>query len=168
MITSRNGLVMRFKRLYSLQNLAKEENNKMNSEKEKEKETKNSQINQISQINRIKSSKMFQLLQSKSNESFYKFGNILRGPVRSNILISYELLKLISNEQKLIPDFSTWNQAKKTYVTTFNRLRSGDIGGGGGEVTWGQVGRFLRIGGEMMAFYYIGEMVGMVLSIPFK
>ena len=76
-----------------------------------------------------------------------------------------------------MPAFSTWPQAKSSYRATFNCFKdawyNGQVSLKGlralaGEVTWGQVGRALRVTAEMASFYYIGELLGMLISLPFK
>ena len=94
--------------------------------------------------------------------------------MRSNVLVSWEVLKLISVEQKLIPEWSSWGEARQSYTAAFNSFKSRLVSGEFGtskflrEITWGQVGMALRVSVEMAAFYYIGEVIGMILTIPFK
>lgn len=116
-------------------------------------------------------------LQSKTLETGSKLSSFTRGPLRSNLLVSIELVKLISAEQRLIPDLSTWPQAKQSYIYTFNSIKSAwedervnlkNFKDMAKEVTWGQVGRALRVSAEMASFYYIGELLGILISLPFK
>ena len=171
-----------FKRFFSATNLAKAEN----SSRQVVKETPSVVINkvetaakpvQIQALDRLKTHKLFQLAQSRAARTTHHFGNLLRGPVRSNILVSWELMKLIAAEQKLVPSLSTWPQARNSYTEAFEsfkgRIVSGEftakfLVGWVNEITWGQVGRALRVSAEMAAFYYIGELLGMITSFPFK
>lgn len=100
-----------------------------------------------------------------------------KGPIRSNLLISVELLKLIVSEQKLLPDWSKWPEAKATCTNFLLRIRSAWLTRGfsaeafkkwADELTWAHLGRFLRVSAELAAFYYIGQAFGYLLSIPFK
>lgn len=128
-------------------------------------------------ISYLRNHPLYAKLQSKSLETFNSFNSFARGPLRSNILISLEFLKLISAEQKLIPAWSTWPQAKSSYISALEGFktawREGRINLAAGksyleEVTWGDVGSAARITAEMASFYYIGELLGMIISLPFK
>lgn len=120
---------------------------------------------------------IFKKLQTKTVEATSKLSSFARGPIRTNLLVSLELLKLISAEQRLIPAISTWPQAKASYTSAFKSVKSaweeGKLEFGNfseliKNVTWGQVWRVLRISAEMASFYYIGELIGMLISFPFK
>lgn len=120
---------------------------------------------------------VFKKLQAKTFETGSKLTSFARGPLRSNLLVSLEFVKLISAEQRLIPALSTWPQAKSSYISTFNSFKAAWDDGKVNlnnfkemvkEVTWGQAGRVLRISAEMASFYYIGELLGMLISLPFK
>lgn len=128
-------------------------------------------------VNKIRDHALFKSLQTKAILTGTKLNSFARGPLRSNLLVTFELLKLISAEQRLMPAFSTWPQAKSSYRATFNCFKdawyNGQVSlkalrGMAGEVTWGQVGRALRVTAEMASFYYIGELLGMLISLPFK
>ena len=115
-------------------------------------------------------------LQTKTLETGSKLSSFARGPLRSNLLISIEFLKLISVEQRLVPALSTWPQAKDSYISTFNAIKGTWDEGRvnwknfremAKEATWGHVGRVLRVSAEMASFYYIGELIGMLISLPF-
>ena len=120
---------------------------------------------------------LFKKLQNHSIETSSKIASFARGPLRSNLLVSLEFVKLIATEQRLIPPLSTWPQAKVSYMATFESLRRAWEDGRinfknfkemATTITWGQVGRVLRISAEMASFYYIGELFGMLISFPFK
>lgn len=134
-------------------------------------------IDKASRLDRLKSHKLVQSAQSHATQTGHKLAALLRGPVRSSLLVSWELARLVAAEQKLVPQWSTWPQARQVYAAAFesarNRLGSGEIDGKfvadrAREITWGQAGGALRVAAEMAAFYYIGEVVGMVSALPFK
>lgn len=120
---------------------------------------------------------LYKKLQGKTLETGSKLNSFARGPLRLNLLVSLELVKLISAEQRLVPALSTWPQAKDSYLATFqtvkdawdqNRVNWESFKMFLQEITWGQVGRALRIVAEMASFYYVGELIGMIISYPFK
>lgn len=177
-----------FKRKFSATNLAKEEkivSQISQSVKESPKEPPTVTISSSTpnsssstpNLSNIKSHKFFQLLQSQTLKTTDKFANLLRGPVRSNLLVSWELFKLIANEQKLVPELSSWPQARQSYIAVYDTFKQRLLSKEFtleffkeklSHVTWGQVGRALRVSIEMAAFYYIGELAGLILSFPFK
>lgn len=113
--------------------------------------------------------------ESKTVQTASNLNSFARGPLRSNLLVSFEVFKLIAAEQRLVPALSTWPHAKAAYLDTFHRLRSSVAALNSDklaemvkELTWGDLGRALRVTAEMAAFYYIGELLGMLLSLPFK
>lgn len=126
-------------------------------------------------VRKLREHALFQKFQNKTIQTASNLNRFARGPIRSNLLVSFEILKLIVAEQRLVPALSTWPQAKDAYVATFYRLRSflaslnsDKLMGMVKEMTWGDLGRALRVTAEMASFYYIGELVGMILSLPFK
>lgn len=127
-------------------------------------------------LDQVKSNKFVQLAQSRAAQTTHQLNYFIRGPVRSNFLVSLELMKMIAVEQKFLPDLDTWPQARFAYISVFESfktvLKSGQLGkflvGRFNEMTWGQVGRALRVTAEMAAFYYIGQVIGMIASFPFK
>lgn len=132
---------------------------------------------QSQQQSQLREHRFIKAAETKSLQLLNHLNSFARGPIRSNILISWELLKLISAEQQLIPALSSWPQAKTSYTATFNQVKdswkTGRISLRGAkerleETTWGDVGRSLRIAAEMASVYYIGELLGMIVAIPFK
>lgn len=102
-------------------------------------------------------------------------------PLRSNSLIFMEVVKMIMSEQKLVPSLADWKTAKETYKSFYRSsleflFRNRDytlrltemIIGQMKQITWKQVGRWFRIGAEMISFYYIGQLFGFLVAIPFK
>lgn len=179
-IITNNNLM--FKRLFSATNLAKDQSSHLRQQVAKNspsvKETPSviankSESKPSSPVDRFQSHKLLQLAQSRATQTTRKLASLLRGPVRSNLLVSWELLKLVAAEQKLIPELSTWPQARQSYISVFesfkNRLVAKDYKFVKvNELTWGQVARALRVSAEMASFYYIGELIGMISSFPFK
>ena len=109
----------------------------------------------------------------------HKALQFFKGPLRSNFLISLQILKLISQEQRILPAKDSWPLAKASYISSFEALKnySKVIRAQGfslflsrslSEITWGQVGRVLRVSAEMASFYYIGKLVGMIIYFPFS
>lgn len=122
-------------------------------------------------------SKIYKLIHSKSIQTGATLKSFVNGPLRSNTLVTLHLFLLIAAEQKLIPALDTWPQAKAEYIFRFNQLRNlwlagwfnaQNIGKAVKEVTWGHLGTGLRITAEMAAFYYIGQFIGLAVSLPFK
>lgn len=161
-------------RLFSSTNLAREikQINQIQSVKDPKCETITS--SNPSNFNYSKYSKqILNFIQSKSLSTLNNLNSFLIGPLRSNLLISFELAKLVAKEQKLFPAISDWSEAKSSYRNQFESVRSllrdrEKLKWMAGEMTWGQVGRFVRVLGEMAAFYYIGELFGMIIILPFK
>ena len=136
---------------------------------------------QSSENNTIKSSSKManftkvcaKMITNKSVASWAQLNYFVRGPLQSSLLISSELVKLVAAEQKLWPTLADWPLAKSAYTNFFFTCKSALLEGGRirprlDEITWGQAGRAGRIVVEMVAFYYIGQVAGMVLYLPFK
>ncbi len=109
------------------------------------------------------------LLQHSTMQSATRF---LSGPVRSNLLISRELFRIIAREQQLLPSLQSWPAARQAYFDAFHSLKrkirlfgvSETVAETVREATWGQVGRGLRKLAELGSFYYIGQLVGQACS----
>ncbi len=126
-------------------------------------------------VRKLREHSIVKKFESKTVQTASNLNSFARGPLRSNLLVSFEVFKLIAAEQRLVPALSTWPHAKAAYLDTFHRLRSSVAAFSSDklvetvkELTWGDLGRTLRVTAEMAAFYYIGELLGMLLSLPFK
>ena len=100
----------------------------------------------------------------------------VQGPVRNNLKVSKHLFRLILTEQKIVPELATWPVARHSYVSfvqsVVGTVRNGrtydTLSAALSNVTWGHVITAGRVGVELVAFYYIGNLVGKSAAYPLR
>lgn len=93
-----------------------------------------------------------------------------QGPLRTNLLVTKEVFKIVAREQQLLPSLHSWPQARQAYADAFESVKrnvqlfgiSESVMRGLRDATWGQVGRVLRDLLQLGSFYYIGQLLGQV------
>ena len=132
-------------------------------------ESQNSSLQQTISTSSSLPPSVNKLFQHRAMQATTRF---LAGPVRNNLLIGRELLRIIVREQQLLPSLQSWPQARQAYTDAFHSLKgkirlfgvSEAVSQAVREATWGQVGRSLRRLLELGSFYYIGQLVGQFVS----
>ncbi len=89
-------------------------NTKSSTNSSKESNTETSTL-----LSKLRDHRFSALLHSKSIKTRDNLNSFARGPFRSNVLVSLEVLKIISAEQRWTPAWDSWPQAKSAYICRF-------------------------------------------------
>jgi hypothetical protein len=111
----------------------------------------------------------YRRLQNKTQESINLVTAFVKGPLKFNLKVGWEVARLIAREQKLLPSIDSWPAARAEYRSVFLAGRQfvmqRNFREKMQEMTWGDLGSAARITAEMAAFYYIGKVIGITAGL---